>query len=358
MKYRIVFDTNSVFCDEENQLDKVFNSNIKEVFDFLKLHRITTVSLCLPRLVFDERIAQRLRQIDKQFEVLNSTSRNLKIFGIILLKEKIFDIKKIQKKLNKNAIRQIKESGIEIIPTAKIDQEIIIKRALQKIAPFYGGQKKSDQGFKDTLIWLSLLKDADKNYDCNYILITDDKTGFDQERLEKEFKEHSLAKFWVVKNLSDLQKFLDKELNLDLKLEKLFNDIKQEILSLQGTITAEVGRYLNTHNYGLMFSPTSSRFYNSITGQEDERGNFDFYHLDISNISPKNDNEFNIQADLYVKLQRAKADIAPWSFKSDYGYDYFTQVYPSHEDNAVKYNVNLKYKRDSKDIEVLSAVMD
>jgi|GEM_PF-4345540 len=35
---KIVFDANCLYCDEENNLNKVFNSNIEDVFNFIKIN--------------------------------------------------------------------------------------------------------------------------------------------------------------------------------------------------------------------------------------------------------------------------------------------------------------------------------
>lgn len=345
-KYKIVFDSNIVFCNEENQLDKVFNSRIKEVFDFLKSNKVTTVSLCVPKLVFDERVTQRVAQVENQFLKMNSALRNLKIFGIINIKEKAFKKEKFQKKINENALKTIKRYKIKEIPTANIEQEVLMQRALQKTAPFYG-RGKGDKGFKDTLMWLSLLKDAKNKQGCNYILFTNDESGFDQEICEKEFKEYSSADFFVIKEFSVLKVFLDEKLKLDLELKELYRNIEQEILSLQGTITAEVGRYINNEPLSF-YSTYSTRSYHGLISGEEDDGNFNFHSLDIHNISQEEDNQFNIAADLYVTTKKSPKDTSPWHI-----------TLPSlHGDRVLKYSISLRYKREPQLIEILSATKD
>ncbi len=345
-KYKIVFDSNIVFCNEENQLDKVFNSNIKGVFDFLKSNRITNVSLWMPQLVIDERIAQRIVQVEDEFKKMNSASNNLNIFGGLNIKEKSFKRQKFQKKLNENALKIIRKYKIKTIPTINVEQEIIVQRALQKIAPFCGRSKRGDKGFKDTLIWLSFLNDAKNNQSYNYILFTNDRTDFDQDICEKEFKENSSTDFWIIREPQSLKVFLDEKLKLDLELKKLYQEVEQEIFSLQGTITAEVGRYINEN------APYSSSMvllgYTSMLDKDKDSGNFNFHSLNINNISPEENNEFNITVDLCVTIKESKKDSSPGTIT----------VYFKHEDIMVKYNVSLKYKRDTKHIEILSAIRD
>jgi hypothetical protein len=58
----------------------------------------------------------------------------------------------------------------------------------QKIPPFINAENASDKGFKDTLIWLSLLEYFKNNGGDNIIFVTDDK-GFknNADTLYKEF---------------------------------------------------------------------------------------------------------------------------------------------------------------------------
>ncbi|MBU4454926.1 DUF4935 domain-containing protein [Patescibacteria group bacterium] len=347
-KYKIVFDANNLFCKEENNLKKVFNSNIKEIFNFLKLNKVISVSLCVPQLVFDERISQRLKQIRTQHENFNKALVNLKVFESVKTKEKKFKKEKYQKILNEDALGVIKKYKVKIISTAKIEQEVVTERALKKVAPFYGGE--GDNGFKDTLMWLSLLKDAKKNKKHNYILLTDDRTGFKQKICEEEFKEYSSADFLIIRNLADLKKFLDEKLNLDLELKKLYQGVEQNVLAMGGTITVKVGNYLNTKTDSLTWPLQSSLSVYGDVESKKENGNFDFHSLEIENISQINENEFDISANLKVITKELNNESCPWHR------DYVVMSFNYRDDRKiVKYNINFKYNKNFNIIELLSA---
>ena len=79
----------------------------------------------------------------------------------------------------------------------------IVKRALRKQPPFEGKDKQSDKGFKDVLIWESILEYSEDNQ-FNIHFVTNDK-GFKQT-LIKEFKSRvgREIKIYKADELSDL----------------------------------------------------------------------------------------------------------------------------------------------------------
>lgn len=344
-KNKIVFDANILFDDKEDQLSDVFDSSIEKTSDFIKKYKIKNVKLSIPQLVFDERVAGRLRQIDKQYQIFNSVLKKLGPLGCIKVKGKIFNRKKYIKLLNKNGRGIIKKYKVQIIPTAKVQQKIIIDRALQKKTAFCGG--KGDNGFKDTLIWLSLLEDAEKNKDCNYLFITEDGTNFKENLCKDEFSEHSKADFFLIRGLSDLQAFLDKELNLNLKLEDTYNQVKQELLSLPGTITSEVSGYIHHNNPNILWSDSVMPFVSrpSFCNENNEKENFDFSGLEIKHILLKDDNQFNVILELSVIIKKESSNFLT------------TITYPfSESGKTIVYDVSLVYTRNPRSINIFSAV--
>lgn len=389
-EYKIIFDTNILFCDEINELDKVVNSNIREVNEFIKSHKIKGVSLWIPQMVIDERVAQRLEQIKKEYNRFNLALRNLESIDNTN-KTKIFLENKFRKLLNDKFNETLDKYKIKIIPTVKIDQEILIKRSLEKKPPFANNpNKKGDNGFKDTLIWLSILKDVQDDPGSNYILLTDNSNDFNEDVCKEEFGEYSKRDFQIFSDLNGLKEFFDKELNLRLELKKLNRDIKQEILCLQGTITAKVGSFLNKDDiYGSVFrhiknykdiieEPVSyisasnvditrcavSDVFNCSVADSgisayDRRpsdrlnftgkGNFDFYDLDVSDIRRKSKNVFEISAMLYIV--RDKEEYIQGRVST-------VRAYPISYGNSREiclYHIEFIYYRKKKDILVVSA---
>lgn len=70
----------------------------------------------------------------------------------------------------------------------------IIKRSLERRAPFEGKDKKSDKGFKDVILWESILEYKRSNKLDTILLFSADKRICDIS-LRNEFKKNSVMKF-------------------------------------------------------------------------------------------------------------------------------------------------------------------
>lgn len=75
----------------------------------------------------------------------------------------------------------------------------VYKRAISKMPPFNDASKSSDKGFKDTLIWISILDYAKNNGDQNFIFLTKDK-GFitQKETLKDDFYKKTSGKIEIL----------------------------------------------------------------------------------------------------------------------------------------------------------------
>lgn len=74
------------------------------------------------------------------------------------------------------------------IPYDKESYSRIFKRALDKIPPF---KKKLDSGFKDTIIFLSVLEFSKLASFDKYILVTNDGLGSNKECLQEQFLKYN-----------------------------------------------------------------------------------------------------------------------------------------------------------------------
>ena len=83
--------------------------------------------------------------------------------------------------------------GDNIIPFIKVGETLttIIDRANRRLPPFSAAKDASDKGFKDCLLWLSMLAYFKDNGEDDVIFVTDDKSAFgnNTEYLQKEFHE-------------------------------------------------------------------------------------------------------------------------------------------------------------------------
>ena len=84
----------------------------------------------------------------------------------------------------------------------------IINRAINKTPPFEGINKQSDKGFKDAVLWESILSFKKQNKRENVILYSNDKMFNNSLKDEymMEFNEH----LQIVKSEEELRKYLSK----------------------------------------------------------------------------------------------------------------------------------------------------
>lgn len=176
-KKAFVFDTN--FIIQNQNLDETLNA-LKDKFSIY----VTQVSI-------DERIAQNCRELKAKFDEAEKCKMKFSRFATIRFKttyeeESSYFQKGIQKKY---------ESYFEdhIIPFTKDGKmlDTIIERANRRLPPFSAAKDASDKGFKDCLLWLSMLDYFKDNGEDDVIFVTDDKSAFRNniEYLQKEFCE-------------------------------------------------------------------------------------------------------------------------------------------------------------------------
>ncbi len=176
-KKAFVFDTN--FIIQITKLDEVVE-NLKDTYTVY----VTQVSI-------DERIAQQCRDLKADFDEIEKCKKRFMRFASIKLK-KTYD-----------AERSFLQVGIQdrykntfgdcIIPFSKDENTFsaILNRANEKLPPFLNVKDASDKGFKDCLLWLSILDYFKNNGENEIVFLTDDKSAFRNhtDYLTKEFKD-------------------------------------------------------------------------------------------------------------------------------------------------------------------------
>ncbi len=175
-KKAFVFDT--IFIIQIKDLDEV----IKNLSDRFSVY-VTQVSV-------EERIAQECRKIKDHFDQLET------------LKEKYCDIARITPIKTCAEKQTIYRTGMQakyeetfkerLIPFSKDGKMLsaVLERSHDKRAPFLSDDKASDKGFKDALIWETMLAYFKENGENEVLLITDDG-GFTKNTIDlcAEFSE-------------------------------------------------------------------------------------------------------------------------------------------------------------------------
>lgn len=175
-KKAFVFDTNFI----------IENRNLKEVVATLS----DGFTVYVTQISIEERISQKHLEIKNKYEKLETISQQYK--GIANVKI----ITSLEKSLK--TFREIMEKGYanlfgeHIIPFKSDETTFskIIDRVYKKCPPFLSGEGASDKGFKDSLIWLSLLDFFKESEEDEIIFVTNDN-GFrkNSDALCYEFKE-------------------------------------------------------------------------------------------------------------------------------------------------------------------------
>lgn len=175
-KTAIVFDTNFII------------EKLDQLIQVLKVLREKKYELYISQVVIDERKAQLCNDNTEKYNKIHDLAKYLTNY--IEIKSKIPSsnhIEKIQKNITQHAYERL--FGQNIIKYSKSEEifSIILERAFKKIPPFV--TDKSDKGFKDTLMWLSIIDYFKSNGENNIIFLTSDN-GFTKNKneLEQEFK--------------------------------------------------------------------------------------------------------------------------------------------------------------------------
>lgn len=163
-------------------------------------------------------------------EVIETLSKYSFMYKLLEIE---YDMKKIHSKEYFQEIKTIIKDLFEdnIISLGTINLNEVYERAIKKIPPF-DNTKPSDSGFKDTLIWLSILNYDFKNY-SEILFITKDKIFKKNEKFfQKEFEKKHDKLIYILdelpsKNIDDPNKQIklseDKK-NAEDYQETILND--------------------------------------------------------------------------------------------------------------------------------------
>ena len=179
MKTAFIFDTN--FILQNSKLNEVVD-NLKEDYNVY----VTQVSI-------DERIAQQCRELKSKYEEVERCKSQYSDFAEVTVKVPYDATAEAYRK----AVQSKYEAcfGDNIIPYSSDSEtfECILRRANDRIPPFLSEKGASDKGFKDCLMWISIVQFFKTAKENKVVFLTDDKSAFTKntEFLVSEFKEYT-----------------------------------------------------------------------------------------------------------------------------------------------------------------------
>lgn len=210
--FYVFVDTNLVRT--EKSVQNIFNSQFFEnliiLRDFINnsYNERKEIQIIIPDLVTRERYSQKTLELQKDFQKFFSIFVDFKhpIYGdLVTIFEKLPEL---VPKFGHESLR-LKQ----VIITPPFDPKYldrIVSKALNYEAPF----GKNDKGFKDALIWYSIVEFTKKNIKQNksfIVFFTNDKI-FDYEILKKEFVAETGIEILVLKTGGDTRiKYYDPE---------------------------------------------------------------------------------------------------------------------------------------------------
>lgn len=211
-KIAFVFDTN--FIIRNKKLDKVLEK-IEEIGGFVPY---------IAQFAIEERKAQQRRELRSVYEKIDDFEQSHNDLFRVQYLLTLDEAEKHQDERVQNVYNEFFPG--RIIPFDKSEEtlDIILNRANEKTPPFCDDKNASDKGFKDCILWLSLINFFKSNGESKVLFITDDNAFLKKKVfLEEEFYE-------VTERTIDIQPYSYYE-KIGVEKEKIKENKQDEPLS-------------------------------------------------------------------------------------------------------------------------------
>ncbi|KAB3527071.1 PIN domain-containing protein [Alkaliphilus serpentinus] len=235
--YVIIFDTNILYEKAENgcnfcefKFNRLFQNIVDEIEERDLIDHIT---IAIPDVTWNELYHQRIQaynrknhELEKLLEVFKFPHIQYEISAFdyeVYLNEQI-DI--FKKKLGNYSMNVI---SIDLPSETRFQS--IVRRAFSKLPPFEGVDKKSDKGFKDALIWESVLEFKAKYFEYKVILYSRD--GLFNDILAQEyndlFKDNLILlnkEVDVIRQIAEVQKTVNQLRKINIDEVKYYDELR------------------------------------------------------------------------------------------------------------------------------------
>lgn len=190
------------------------------------------IQILMSEIVLRELVEQKVIQYEKDVDAYNMLALRMG-----KLKEEFDSVSSYREEALKQAKEFLDTKSVNIIPVCdKMYWDCIIDKAIRKEAPFEGMEGKADKGFKDTLIFFSMIDYARKNKGSYYFVSKDRifsgkiKNG-SVNRLQQEFFDWSGSSFHVVADIDELKRRIVRK-EPEQILEKLHYTMNAEEIKI------------------------------------------------------------------------------------------------------------------------------
>ena len=234
-KKALIFDTNFII-EHSKDLETVVNklSTYYEVF-------VTQLSV-------DERISQQYLDLKGKYDKAHNFATEIQSFARLEFFKEFDDAFNIMKNGMQNNYNHLFPN--KIIPFSKSEESYsqIIDRVYKKLPPFISGA--SDKGFKDTILWLSLIDYFSKNKKFKSVVFVSNDHGFTEniETLQKEFLDKTFLEI-EIKNNDFLNQIVCERKDIEVNTLKLKNITPEELINLRQEIQSILDGVCRTTSY-------------------------------------------------------------------------------------------------------------
>lgn len=181
----IFLDTNILHSKSTDFTKARFAEKLEELIGEIEVNDLYTyVKLVIPQLVISELRKQQIDDCSNTVKDLRKTKVTSQVIELPKNYEEICD------KVFNNTLDGLHNGIVKVDIAPYPPNEALqglIQRVISKLPPFEGKDKESDKGFKDALIWESLLDYKKRNTKDVLVLYSKDKRITDA-LLEKEYK--------------------------------------------------------------------------------------------------------------------------------------------------------------------------
>lgn len=193
------------------------NADFKFLFNYLEnSHSI----LLMSDLVCEEVENIRQRELQGSINSLKNELKKITKYNSVL---DVYDFDKLNEEYDFKSKLKIRTENIEFIPYNRIEQSVVVKRALKNIKPF----QEEEKGYRDTLIWLSFMEYLKNNNSKKEIaFITNNKSDFYangklefHSDLKKDIEEFGIT--CKIIPYDSLYKFIDKQVDKGINEYKI-----------------------------------------------------------------------------------------------------------------------------------------
>lgn len=289
----VFFDTNFLRKKNIDDFSKFnFGTRFEDFIDFLGTNDVIDYyKINIAEITIEELKKQINDKYKEELSKLKDSYNKLKnVYNIKFNEDENLKYDEILKKIMREYIEFY---NINIVEIKNVSFQNILKRAINKNKPFVGENGNSDKGFKDAVLWESIIEYAKKSENKKFILLTKNIQDFPKE-LEDEFENVTNKKIEIINEISIVQEKILLEQSRNVKDILTLNWLNENVQVLIDKINEFVLKSNDWNGYQMM----------DIERIEDlvSKGN-GFYSFMIFNI------EDGIEKQWYVEVKYKNSEL-------------------------------------------------